>query len=80
MNHTRVMKSVLLENEVKQSDLVKQLGLSSAVISSRINHENISVKAFLEMLDVLGYELVVRKLNDEYKRGEYPIRLADYQE
>lgn len=79
MNHTEVIKAVMADTGATQSDLAKQIGAKSqSVISERINHKNISIKALLELLDAVGYEVVVRESYGEYKPGEYPIRLVDY--
>ena len=81
MNHTDVIKKVMTQEGVRQIDLVKQIGAASqSVVSARINQKNISAKALLEILDSMGYEIVVRKSYGEYRDGEYPIRLADYTE
>lgn len=80
MNHTEAIKAVMRETGTKQSHLVKQLGVKSqSVISERINHDNISVKAMLEILDAMGYELVVRESYGEYGRCDFPMRLQDYE-
>ena len=80
MNHTEAIKKVMDETGTLQKDLVKQIGVKSqSVISSRINQDNISVKALLEILDAMGYELVVRESYGEYGRCDFPIRLQDYE-
>ena len=77
MNHTEVIKAAMKETGTKQMDFVQQLGLkSNSVISERINQKNISMRALLEMLDIMGYEIVVRKIDGD---SEYPIRMSDYQ-
>ena len=80
MNHTEAIKAVMKETGTRQIDLVKQIGVKSqTVISARINQDNISVKAMLEILDAMGYELVVRESYGEYGRCDFPIRLQDYE-
>ena len=80
MNHTEVIKTVLSNAGASQADVAKQIGAKSrAVVSERINHTNIGIKALLELLEAVGYEIVVREFSGEYKDGEYPIRLSDYE-
>ena len=80
MKHTDAIKKIMIDTNVSQVDLMKQIGLKSrSAISSRINQDNISVKAMLEILDAMGYELVVRESFGTYELNEYPIRLQDYE-
>lgn len=79
MTHTKVIRRIMKETRTRQIDLAERLGTKSRqVISERINHSNIGMKTMLELLEAMGYEVVVRKSLGSYKDGEYLIRLEDY--
>lgn len=81
MHHSEAIKKVMDAEGVRQSDIAKQIGAKSqSVVSERINYKTIGLKPLLEILDAMGYEVVVRASYGEYADGEYPIRLADYTE
>lgn len=80
MNHTEVIKAIMKDTKATQDDLARQIGATSqSVISQRIRYKTIGIVPLLEMLDALGYEIVVRESYGEYQPGEYPIRLVDYE-
>lgn len=80
MNHAAVIKALMSETGATQTDLAKQIGAKTqSVVAERIRYKTIGLKPFLELLDAMGYEIVVRESHGEYKEGEYPIRLVDYQ-
>ena len=80
MKHSEVIKAVFADTGTRQKDVAEWIGAKSqSVVSERINQKNISVKALLEILGALGYEIVVRKSDADYQDGEYPIRLVDYE-
>ena len=81
VNHTQAIKKVMKDTKTRQIDLAERIGAKShTVISERVNYPNISLRTMLEMLDAMGYELLVRQSRDEQRDGEYPIRLSDYQD
>lgn len=61
MTPSELIYKLLKETNTLQSDLAKALGYKSpAVISNRLNRDGMTTKSFLEMVDALGYEIVVR--------------------
>lgn len=81
MHHSDVILFLMKEEGFRQIDLAKQIGAKSqSVISERINYKTIGIKPLLELLDAMGYEIVVRQSYGDYAEGEYPIRLKDYLE
>lgn len=42
-----------------------------AAVNDRLKNENIKISNFIEMLDLMGYEVVARPKND--KRAEYVV-------
>ena len=80
MKHPEAIKAVFADTGARQKDVAEWIGAKSqSVVSERINQKNISVKALLEILGAVGYEIVVRKAGGDYQDGEYPIRLVDYE-
>lgn len=64
MKHTDVIKAAMVETGVTQRELTSRLGISQSSTSERISHKNISVKNLTEILDILGYELVIQPKTD----------------
>lgn len=45
--------------------------VSLAAVNDRLKNENMKISNFIEMLDLMGYEVVARPKND--KRAEYVV-------
>lgn len=80
MKHTEAIKMIMIEKKITQKDAAIELGLkSNATLSERINHKNISAKNLTEILDILGYELVIQpKTEGDRPDGQYVLERADY--
>ena len=75
MTHIEIIKTVMAQSGVTQTDLVDRLGLSSqARVSERINRKNCTVKGLAALLEGLDCELLVRAKDGE----EYQIKVDDY--
>lgn len=64
-----IIKQAMKETRVTQEQLKDRMGLTNqSVISMRINSDNPTVGTVIEILDELGYELVIQPK----KRGRRP--------
>ncbi|CDZ23783.1 hypothetical protein CCDG5_0653 [[Clostridium] cellulosi] len=60
MNATDALKKIMKEKGVTNANLAKKLECSNAVVYERLTQENIGVKNFVRMLELLDYELIVQ--------------------
>lgn len=69
MKACEVIRTVMKLRNVKVNDLVEKLGVKQPTLSQRLKQDNISSDKMVEMLDVMGYKLVVvpvgKKLSDD---------------
>ncbi len=57
----KAIKSVMKSDKVTQSKLAEMVGAKSqSVIAERLKMDNISINAVLDMLEALGYEMVIQ--------------------
>lgn len=69
MKTSEIIKSAMKESRVTQEQLRDRLGVASqSVISMRINSDNPTVEKLVDLLDEIGYELVIQPK----KRGRRP--------
>lgn len=63
MNVEKTIKKALKETGKKQADLLEQLGYKSrSSLSDKIKRgSGMSVASFLQIMDAIGYEVVIRK-------------------
>ena len=74
-----VMKNTMMQDgkQYTQARMAEELSAKSdkkvtpAAVNDRQKNENIKISNFVEMLDLLGYEVVARPKND--KRAEYVV-------
>ena len=79
MKHTEAIKIAMKQAGITQTEMRSQLGISQSSMSERISHKNISVKNLTEILDVIGYELVIQpRTEGERPVGQYALDRADY--
>lgn len=70
-----VMENTVTEDgkKIKQAEMIDRvkerfgLTVSAAALSDRLKNENMTMNTALEMLDVLGYEIVVQPKKDSRK-------------
>lgn len=60
MNAGEVIKTAMKAKGMTQTQMAKLLNKTQSVIATRLNNGNISADVMCEMLDLLGYELVVQ--------------------
>jgi hypothetical protein len=69
MKTSDILKKAMRDTHITQEQLRDRLGFANqSGVSMRINRENQSVNSLLEVLDELGYELVIQPK----KRGRRP--------
>ena len=74
-----VMKNTVTQDgkQYTQTRMAEELSdkgdkvVTRAAVNDRLKNENIKISNFVEMLDLLGYEVVARPKND--KRAEYVV-------
>ena len=71
MNGNDIVKSAMSESGITQLKMSELLGYTSqATVSQRLNTPRMSLDKFVEMLSVIGYEVVVRKTKVDQETGE----------
>ena len=69
MKISEAIKFAMKNQKTTQQQLADRIGASSqSVIAQRLRMDNLSVNTVLEMLDAIGYEMVIQ----EKKRGRRP--------
>lgn len=69
MKLSKAIKLAMKDTKTTQQQLADRLGLTSqSVIAQRLRMDNLSVDVVLDMLDELGFELVIQTR----KRGRRP--------
>lgn len=63
------IKQAMKKQKTSQSQMAKRIGVKGqSVIAQRLRTDNMSVNMVIEMLEVIGYEIVIQ----EKKRGRRP--------
>lgn len=69
MKIAEALKQAMKTQKTTQTQLAERIGAKSqSVIAQRLRMDNLTVDTVLEMLDAIGYELVIQ----EKKRGRRP--------
>ena len=81
MKHTEIIKTIMKKNGVLQEELGHNLGLAgSAAVSRRINRKNGTMMGIVDILDALGYEIVIRPAEKSpLAENEYVLHSRDYE-
>lgn len=81
MRHTDIIKAIMRKRQITQRDLAMALGLAnSSSVSLRINRKNGTIMNTAEILEALGYEMVIRKAKKEpLAENEYVLHSRDYE-
>jgi DNA-binding Lrp family transcriptional regulator len=61
-----------------QSDIASALGVKPQVVNDRLKNENMKVNTAIEMLDILGYDIVV--VPREKGREKYEVERGSLRE
>ena len=81
MTGSEVIKRLMEIEDVTNTQLANRIGVTQATIWARLNNQSakgLQVSVFNEMLDALGYEMVVRKRNDpDEDVREFTVKLDE---
>ena len=79
MNHTQAIREIMILNNVTLVELGERLGITHVGALHRINSQTGRIDTTLEMLEAMGYEIVVRPQTEgDLPEGEYALRHRDY--
>lgn len=71
MKINKAIRDLMKENEISLSAMAKALHKEKGNdISARLSHDNMSFDKAIEMLDVLGYEIVIQKRKQGGRRAD----------
>lgn len=75
MNTAKIFKEVMKATKTTQAQLVERLGVGhQSAVSNRVNSANPTLLSTLEILEAMGYELVVQpKKRGRRPEGQLPI-------
>ena len=79
MKPNEAIKKIMKDNHFKQEQIAKATGKTSArAVGSLLNTENLSANSIIEILDVMGYELVMQpKTQGPRKEGSIVIEKGE---
>lgn len=81
MNYVKILEAAFTEKAASRKEVAERLGVSPAAVTNvltRSDRNGINLNTFLNMLDVLGYEVVVqRKTQGRRKDGQYVLTKGD---
>ena len=66
MTTQELFKRCVKESGIKQGDIARQMGICDGTLSNKFK-SNIQMDAFLEIMDILGYDVIVHKRDVYYK-------------
>lgn len=59
------IKTIITEKEIKKKDLAQKLNLSQSALTSRLNQDNISIEALLEICNALNINMNISFINKD---------------
>ena len=59
------IKTIITEKEIKKKDLAQKLNLSQSALTSRLNQDNISIEALLEICNALNIDMDISFINKD---------------
>nr|DAE89788.1 MAG TPA: SOS-response transcriptional repressor [Bacteriophage sp.]DAX13744.1 MAG TPA: SOS-response transcriptional repressor [Bacteriophage sp.] len=59
------IKTIITEKEIKKKDLAQKLNLSQSALTSRLNQDNISIEALLEICNALNIDMNISFINKD---------------
>lgn len=74
MKATEIIRKIVLGQGMKYSELAYRLQIGQNVLNERLRQKNISVDKMNEMLQVLGYKLVVMPYNAPVKDEWFEVK------
>lgn len=68
MDYKKIIKYILIDKEMQQTDVARYTGISRKTISRTLNDNSVTnVNTLIDMLNALGCELYVKDGKKEYK-------------
>jgi len=65
-----ILEIIMQKEKISQYRLAKRVGVSKQAISQMLKAKDIKMSLLLSILEVMGYEFVIRKVKtDEHKKG-----------
>ena len=74
MKATEIIRSIVLGRNMKFSELAYRLKINKNVLNERLRQKNISIDKMNEMLQALGYKMVVVPYNTPVKDEWFEIK------
>ncbi len=59
------IKTIITEKEIRKKDLAQKLNLSQSALTSRLNQDNISIEALLEICNALNIDMNISFINKD---------------
>ena len=80
VTHTEAITKIRKQKKFTLGDIAKKLQCNSHnTVAARINTKGVRITSLVELLDVLGYEMVVQpKTGETPPEGVYHIAASDY--
>jgi len=81
VTHTEAITEILKQKKLTKVDVTRMLHLNSpGSVGARIRNKGVWLCTLVELLDVLGYEMVVQpKAGETPSEGVYPVAASDYE-
>ena len=70
MKAGEAVKEVMRKEGIKQAELCSRLEIKQPTLSERLSQKNLSINKLNEMLNVMGYKVVVVPRNAQFKNCE----------
>ena len=82
MKHTEIIKAIMRKEGVTLTDIAVAIGMAGpSGVSRIINRKNGTIMPTTNILDALGYEMVIRPAKKApLAENEYVLHFSDYQE
>ena len=74
MKPTDIIRNIVLSKGMKYSELAYRLNIGQNVLNERLRQKNISIDKMNDMLQALGYKMVIVPYNTPVKDEWYEIK------
>lgn len=79
MNHAQAIREIMVLRNITLEKLGEWLGMTHVGVLHRIQSKTGRLDTTLQLLEAMGYEIVVRPATDgDLPEGEYALRFRDY--
>lgn len=73
MKANDILKELVEKDGRSKVDIAEEMGITSANLINRTKRGNVSVDSFTEMINSLGYEIIIRPKQRKHKENEIEI-------